>query len=135
MPEKPDPRVNFDVDSRKWSVDCPLMDAQGNRFQAEWTQDTVTILRVRKVGTSEWGPGFVTPFNSLSLVDLEPCTEYEVELRHRNSAGDGPSLVKKVATKCDEHGNAVLHELADETYFRNNFHNYTPGAFSGAKDS
>ena len=40
-------------------------------------------LSNQESGTEAWSPGFETPFNKCSFVDLKPDTEYDVQVTHK----------------------------------------------------
>ena len=70
----------------------------GGRIEARWEPAITTVLRVRKKGMEDWGIGFETPLNSCSFVDLEPGTEYEIKVAHKNAAGEGGAVVRSLTT-------------------------------------
>jgi hypothetical protein len=47
-------------------------------------------VHLRKVGGSDWGVGFVLPFTSLTLVDLEKDVEYEAKVTAFDHSTDKP---------------------------------------------
>lgn len=84
-----DPQIHWDGSKHRWAVVLPLEGARS--VQAYWNQPVLTVLRIRKkTPRGEWSPGFTTPLFSAEFADLEPRTVYEVEMWHRNSAGDSP---------------------------------------------
>lgn len=102
--EKQEPRLDWDGSKHRWDVLLPLQDEAGNVVKANWNQNVWTVLRIRKQAQgSEWSPGFETPISSIMFSDFDPCTVYELEMWHRNSAGnDGPRKIFKIRT--DENG-------------------------------
>ena len=75
---------------------------QGGMIDAKWCPDTTTVVRIRETGTETWSPGFETPLHSCSFVGLQPDTEYEIQVTHKNAAGEGPPT--KVRYKTKENG-------------------------------
>ncbi len=49
------------------------------------------MMRIREHGTNRpWGFGVETPIPGCTFVDLKPDTQYELQIRAKNAAGDGP---------------------------------------------
>ncbi len=71
----------------EFKVSLPL---QGEMVDAKWRPGTTIVVRIREAGTKDWSPGFETPLNGCSFVGLEPNTEYEIQITHKNAAGEGP---------------------------------------------
>lgn len=71
-----------------------LPDKLGRVVEARWNPSVTSVVRVREVGTEAWSIGFETPFNMCSFVDIKPDTEYEVQVTHKNDAGESdPAIV------------------------------------------
>ncbi len=86
----------------EWKEDMiyvSLPDKLGRTLEARWKPSVTSVVRIRELGTEPWGPGFETPFNSCSFVDLKPETEYEVQVTHKNDAGEGPPAISTLKTK------------------------------------
>ena len=69
-----------------------------NDKQAEWSPNLTYVIRIREVGTQNWSFGFETPLTKCGFVDLKPNTEYEAEVRAKNTAGEGPPAHLKFQT-------------------------------------
>ena len=53
------------------------------------------VVRIREVGEEEWLIGIKTPLTSCHLIELKPETDYEMEVRAKNAAGEGePAIVR-----------------------------------------
>ena len=79
-----EPRVEWTEGG--FRVSLPL---QSGVVDAKWRPGTTTVVRIRESGTEAWSPGFETPLNGCSFVGLEPNTEYEIQVTHKNAAGEG----------------------------------------------
>ena len=86
----------------KWKdddeVDVRLPVGWGRVIGASWKPTVTSVIRIREVGMTEWSPGFETALNRCSFVGLEPDTEYEVKLTHKNDAGEGGAKISKFKT-------------------------------------
>ena len=88
---KPTPLIQWD--GTTWFVRLPVQD--GNSLEAKWRPGTTYVVRIREAGAAQWSFGFESPLTHFSLVDLKPDTEYEMQVRARNAAGDGePKLIR-----------------------------------------
>ncbi len=76
-----------------------LPDKLGRTLEARWEPTVTSVVRIRELGTESWGAGFETPLNNCSFVGLKPDTEYEVQVTHKNEAGEGPPAISKVKTQ------------------------------------
>lgn len=76
-----------------------LPDKLGRIIEAKWNPAVTSVVRIRESGTEPWGPGFETPFNMCSFVDLKPDTEYEIQVTHKNDAGEGEAAITIMKTK------------------------------------
>lgn len=65
------------------------------RPQASWKPGLTYVVRIREAGKKAWSFGFETPLMHISLVDLKPDTEYELQVCARNAAGEcKPQLLR-----------------------------------------
>lgn len=74
---------------------------QGRMIDAKWRPNVTSIVRIRKAGTEDWSPGFETPLNGCAFIGLEPDTEYEIKVTHKNVVGEGPATKVRCKTKSD----------------------------------
>ena len=72
---------------------------KGEMIEAKWRPGATTVVRIREAGTETWSPGFETPLNGCSFVDLQPNTEYEVQITHKNAAGEGSPTTLRCKTR------------------------------------
>ena len=80
-----DPQIKWEDD--QWSVTLPL---EGGRIlNASWKPGVTYVVRIREAGEPDWSFGFETPITSFTFVDLKPDTEYELQVRTKNAAGEG----------------------------------------------
>lgn len=75
--------------------------------EAKWCPNVTSVVRIREVGEDSWSPGFETPLNGCSFVGLKPDTEYEMQLTHKNSVGEGPAVTERIRTSPEGAGNVV----------------------------
>ena len=80
----------------EFRVSLPL---QGRMIDAKWRPGTTTVVRIREAGTEAWSLGFETPLNGCSFVGLEPNTEYEIQVTHKNATGEGSPTSLKCRTE------------------------------------
>jgi len=76
----------------KWDQDrihVVLPRRLGRTLDASWKPAITSVVRIRESGTEAWSLGFETPFNRHSFVGLKPGAEYEVQVTHKNDAGEG----------------------------------------------
>ena len=88
----------------KWdgtTVSVSLPDKRGRILDASWVPTITSVVRIRESDVDEWSPGFETPFNRCTFVGLKPDTEYDVQVTHKNSSGEGKPAFSKVTTKAD----------------------------------
>ncbi len=90
---------NPKLEWKEGMVYVSLPDKLGRTLEARWKPTLTSVVRIRELGAEPWGPGFETPFNTCSFVDLKPETEYEVQVTHKNDAGEGPPAVSTVKTQ------------------------------------
>lgn len=85
----------------KWdgeSIFVSLPDKLGRVIEVKWNPTVTSVVRIRESGTEVWGPGFETPFNKCSFVDLEPDTEYDVQVTHKNNDGESEPVISSFKT-------------------------------------
>ena len=85
----------------KWDgemVFVSLPDNRGRTLEARWNPSVTSVIRIREMGTASWSPGFETPFNICSFVGLNPDTEYELQVTHKNQAGESEPTVSTIKT-------------------------------------
>lgn len=70
-------------------------------LEAEWKPPVTYVVRIREAGTVHWSYGFETPLTGCSFVNLKPGTEYEVEIRSKNSYGTSEPALAKVRTNSE----------------------------------
>lgn len=105
MPAKREPQVRYEDDT--WHVTLPLDD--GRAIDASWCPPHTYVVRIREAGTDNpWSFGVRTPLASVTFVDLEPDTEYELQVRTRTAAGEGPPALFRFRTDPKGHGHNVV---------------------------
>ena len=85
----------------KWDgqmIYVSLPDKLGRTLEARWNPTVTSVVRIREAGTEVWSPGFETPFNMCSFVDLKPDTEYDVQVTHKNDAGESEPVITLIGT-------------------------------------
>ncbi len=93
------PPVSWDGRTGTFSIVLNTVgNGNGDGVEAEWIPPITYIVRFRKAGDNKWSIGFVTPLTGCGLVDLEPDTEYEIEIRAKNEHGESDPLLAKVRT-------------------------------------
>ena len=102
--QKMDEQLSSRTESPKleWKEDMihvSLPDKLGRTLEARWKPTVTSVVRIRELGTEPWGTGFETPFNSCSFVDLKPETEYEIQITHKNEAGESPPAISTIKTQ------------------------------------
>ena len=50
---------------------------------------TSFVIRIREPGIQDWSFRLETPIASCTFVDLNPDTEYELQVRAKNAGGEG----------------------------------------------
>ncbi|MDE0006153.1 MAG: fibronectin type III domain-containing protein [Rhodospirillaceae bacterium] len=91
---QPSPRIQWD--GTTWSVSLPLPD--GKVVDASWNPGLTYVVRIRETDSQMWSFGFETPLTHISFVDLQPDTEYEVQVRAKNAAGEGEPQLFRMRT-------------------------------------
>ena len=79
-----------------WFITLPVDD--GKVVEASWKPPVTYVVRIREVGTERFSFGFETPITSFTFVDLKPDTEYEVQVRAKSAAGQGPAACFAIRT-------------------------------------
>ena len=85
----------------KWDdgmINVSLPDKLGRILEARWAPTVTSVVRIREVGSAAWSPGFETPFNQCSFVDLKPDTEYELQMTHKNEIGESEPVISTIKT-------------------------------------
>ena len=88
------PEVKWE--DNKWFVALPLED--GRTVEASWKPALTYVVRIREAGTDDWSFGFETPITSFTFIDLKPDTEYELQVRSKNAAGEGGPVFISIRT-------------------------------------
>ncbi len=68
----------------------------GRALEARWSPAVTTVVRIRESGTEAWSPGFETPFNQCSFVDLKPDSEYDVQVTHKHDVGESDPVIASI---------------------------------------
>ena len=94
------PPVSWNSESKTFSIVLSGLQGLGAKdgVEAEWKPPVTYAVRIREASAGNWSFGFETPLTSCSFVDLMPDTEYEVEVRSKNSGGESAPEVIKVRT-------------------------------------
>jgi hypothetical protein len=85
---------------------------RGEWLEADVTPQVTYVVRVRELGSKEWLVGVETPLTSCTLIGLKPDTEYEMEVRAKNAAGESAPTVARCRT--DAAGAAKPVSITDE---------------------
>ena len=104
------PDINWD--GNEFFVTLPLPKELPKKdsvvIEAKWKPVYTYVIRIREVGTKDWSLGFETPLTGGSYVDLKPETEYEIQIRAKNSAGEGEPAYIKTRTSPKGHISNVI---------------------------
>ena len=84
----------------------------GKALEANWKPGLTYVIRIREAGTEEWSFGFETPLTHCSVVDLKPGTEYEMQVRAKNAAGEGEPRLVRIRT--NPTGSAIPRRYAPD---------------------
>ena len=87
MTQAPSSGPEIKWDGKTWFVTLPV--EHGKLLEAKWEPGLTYVIRIREAGTEDWSFGFATPIAGCTFVDLKPDTEYEVQVRAKNAAGEG----------------------------------------------
>ena len=83
-------------EDNEWSIAIPLED--GRLLNASWKPGVTYVVRIREAASQEWSFGFETPIPTVTFVDLKPDTEYELQVRTKNAAGEGAPAFFRIRT-------------------------------------
>jgi len=89
-----DPQLMWDGEM----ISVSLPDKLGRVLEARWNPNVTSVVRIRESGSQTWSPGFETPFNQCSFVGLEPNSEYEVQVTHKNNVGESEPVITSITT-------------------------------------
>ena len=103
QPRLADPKVEWN--DGEFKVSLPV---QGGMIDAKWRPTITSVIRIRETGTESWSPGFETPLNACTFVDLRPDTEYEIQVTHKNASGEGTPTSLRCKTGSDGHVSNVI---------------------------
>ena len=67
-------------------------------LEAEWKPPRTYVIRIREANEGSWSFGFETPLTGCGFVDLNPGTEYEVEIRPKDAQGEGDPIRMRIHT-------------------------------------
>ena len=110
MSEKKNTTPRIEWKDNQWSVTLPLDD--GRLVNATWKPGITFVVRIREAGAEDWSFGFETPITSFTFIDLKPDTEYEVQVRSRSAAGEGPPAFFRIRTDpAGDAGNVISFPL------------------------
>ena len=96
MTQAPNSGPQIKWDGKTWFVTLPV--EHGKLFEAKWEPGFTYVVRNREAGTVPWSFGFETPIPGCTFVDLKPDTEYEVQVRAKNAAGEGEPAYLRMRT-------------------------------------
>lgn len=89
-----DPQLMWDGEM----ISVSLPDKLGRILETRWNPTITSVVRIRESGTEAWSPGFETPFNMCSFVDLKPEIEYDVQVTHKNDVGESEPAITSIKT-------------------------------------
>ena len=94
------PPVSWDGGSKSFSIVLGgLTSLRANdTIEAQWKPPLTYVVRIREANGGSWSCGFETPLTACGFVDLRPDTEYEIEIRAKNSQGEGKPAKVTVRT-------------------------------------
>lgn len=97
---QPKPPVHWDGNTKTFSIVLSGMSGlrEKDTLEAEWKPPITYIVRIREPNGGRWSIGFETPLTGCGFVDLRPDTEYEVEVRSKNSSGESKPARVRVRT-------------------------------------
>ena len=97
MTQAPSSGPEIKWDGKTWFVTLPV--EHGKLLEAKWEPGFTYVVRIREAGTGgPWSFGFATPIAGCTFVDLKPDTEYEVQVRAKNAAGEGEPAYLRMRT-------------------------------------
>ena len=90
------PPVSWDGKAKTFHIVLSgLKDLGSDSLEAEWKPPITYVVRIREANGGDWSFGFETPLTSCGFVGLKPDTEYELQVRSKNSQGERePALIK-----------------------------------------
>ena len=94
------PPVIWNANTKTFSIVLSGLRDLGTKdtLEAEWEPPLTYVVRIRESTGGSWSIGFETPLTACSFVDLKPNTEYEVEVRSKNSNGESEPVRRSVRT-------------------------------------
>ena len=94
------PPVLWNASTRTFSIVLSGLKELGAKdtLEVEWKPPLTYVVRIRESNGSSWSVGFETPLTTCGFVDLKPDTEYEVEVRAKNSNGESDPARVNVRT-------------------------------------
>ena len=97
------PPVSWDGHTMTFSITLSGLTevGTGDTVQAAWKPPFTYVVRIREVKSGKWSFGFETPLTACGFVDLEPNTEYEVEVRSKDSRGESNPTLMRVRTNAE----------------------------------
>ena len=90
------PRIEWE--SGELKITLPM---KGGTVNAKWRPQRTAVIRIRESGAEAWSPGFETPLNGFTFVDLHPNTEYEFQVTYKTADGEGPPIQLRHTTRPD----------------------------------
>ena len=93
MVNGPKPPVAWDGESYAIYLPSPPDESRGEWMEFSVTPQVTYVVRIRELGTDEWIIGVETPLTSCSFIGLKPETNYEMEVRAKNAAGESAPAV------------------------------------------
>lgn len=94
------PPVSWDGNAKTFYIVLSGLRGLGDTdiLEAEWEPPVTYVVRIREANGGSWSFGFETPLTSCGFVNLKPDTEYEVEVRSKNSFGESDPTLRIVRT-------------------------------------
>ncbi len=86
MPGGPQAQPTINWDGTTWSVTLPI--EGGKLLEASWNPGVTYVVRIREKDAEHWSLGFETPVPGCTFADLNPETEYEVQVRTKTARGE-----------------------------------------------
>ena len=94
------PPVSWNGETKTFSIVLSGLGGLGgtDTLEAEWKPPVTYVVRIREANNGSWSCGFETPLTACGFVNLRPDTEYEVEVRSKNSQGESDPVLVRVRT-------------------------------------
>ena len=94
------PPVSWNQDERTFFIVLGGLEGPKGEdtLEAEWKPARTYVIRIREANGGSWSIGFETPLTGCGFVDLNPDTEYEVEVRPKDAQGEGDPILMKIHT-------------------------------------